>query len=351
LKKKFVSPESWAEHTAMTLRRFGFNGTGAWSDETLLRNVSHPLVYTRKWSFMGDFGRKKRMVHQKPGHLGYPNDCMPVFHPDFEAFCDEYAKALASTRDDPYLLGHFSDNELPTPRDLLDRSLSLDPDNPDLAPEYQAAREWLFGRKGASVMKRDITDQDRDAFRGYVFARYFEITTRAMKKYDRNHLILGSRLHGSEKRSPSVFKAAGKYLDVVAVNYYGVWGPDQETLRNWNKWSGKPVMITEFYTKGADADAKLTNWTGAGWIVQTQKDRGRFYQHYTLGLLESKVCVGWHWFKYMDNDPDYLRADPSNRDSNKGIVTIRYGEYAPLLESMKAVNAEVYPVIEFMDSR
>jgi hypothetical protein len=46
----------------------------------------------------------------------------------------------------------------------------------------------------------------------------------------------------------------------------------------------------------------LANITGAGWTVRTQKDRGRFYQNYTLGLLKQPGCVGWHWFKYMDND-------------------------------------------------
>lgn len=351
LKEKFGTDEIWAEQTAALLRRYGFNGTGSWSEETLLRNVARPLVYTRKWSFMGSFGREKRMVRQQPGHLGYPNDCMPVFHPEFEAFCDQYARALAETKDDPYLLGHFSDNELPAPRNLLDKYLSLDASDADLELGYRAAREWLTKRKGRKATQRDINDEDRDAFRGYVYDRYFEITTRAMKKYDPNHLLLGPRLHGAAKSSPGIFQAAGKYLDVIAVNYYGVWGPDPETMRDWAKWSGKPVMITEYYVKGDDADPRLTNRSGAGWIVKTQSDRGRFYQHYVLGLLESKTCVGWHWFKYMDNDPDNLRTDPSNRDSNKGIVSIRYREYAPLLQHMKVLNEQVYAIIDHFDTR
>jgi hypothetical protein len=348
LRKRFGTQQKWAGWTIAMLREYGFNGTGAWSDTHLLRSASRPLVYTLKWSFMGSFGREKGLVHQRPGHLGYPNDCMPIFHPEFEPFCKEYAKGLAATKDDPFLLGHFSDNELPAPRNLLDKLLSLNPDDPNLAPGYRAAREWLSQRKGPKATKSDIDDEDRDEFRGFVLNRYSEITTRAMRKYDPHHLMLGSRLHGSEKRSPSVFKAAGKHLDVIAVNYYGVWGPEQETLQNWNMWSGKPVIITEFYTKGADAG--LANWSGAGWIVPTQQDRGLFYQHYTLGLLESKVCVGWHWFKYMDNDPSDLTTDPSNRDSNKGIMTIRYRQYDPLLERMRELNQQAYSIIEHFDS-
>ena len=45
---------------------------------------------------------------------------------------------------------------------------------------------------------------------------------------------------------------------------------------------------------------------------------------FTLALLESRNCIGWHWFKYLDNDPDDLTTDLSNRDSNKGIVNLRY---------------------------
>jgi len=57
-------------------------------------------------------------------------------------------------------------------------------------------------------------------------------------------------------------------------------------------------------------------------------------------MLQSKLCVGWDWFKYMDNDPEDLSTDPSNRDSNKGIVTIRYQPYAGLVEGMREFNRE-----------
>jgi hypothetical protein len=106
-------------------------------------------------------------------------------------------------------------------------------------------------------------------------------------------------------------------------------------------------MVTEFYTKGADAG--LANTTGAGWIVRTQADRGRFYQHFALGLLESRACVGWHWFKYMDNDPTDTSTDPSNRDSNKGIVNTRFDPYTPLLDAMKELNTNVYTIADHFD--
>ncbi|MEI9960796.1 MAG: hypothetical protein WDM76_06590 [Limisphaerales bacterium] len=146
---------------------------------------------------------------------------------------------------------------------------------------------------------------------------------------------------------PEIFKGAGPYVDVVSVNYYRDWTPVPEKLTSWERDSGKPILITEWYAKAMDSG--LPNVGGAGWIVKTQRDRGLFYQNFTLGLLESKACVGWDWFKYADNDPTNTKADPSNRDANKGIVNIRYEPYQPLLETMKPINERVYSLIEYFD--
>ena len=101
------------------------------------------------------------------------------------------------------------------------------------------------------------------------------------------------------------------------------------------------MIITEWYAKGDDSG--MENLTGAGWTVATQQERGWFYQNFTLALLESQVCVGWHWFKYMDNDPRDRKTDPSNRNSNKGIVTAAYEPWQPLLDAMKQLNDSRLP--------
>jgi len=348
-KEKFGTWEKWAEFTTTLLAKYGFNGIGGWSDAELLRATSQPPAYTLSWNFMGSFGRSKKLVWQEPGHLGYPNRCIPIFHPDFEKFCDEYAKQLSATKDDPWLIGHFSDNEMPVVSDMLDRSLQLDMNNPDLRYGCEAAKEWLDKRKGKKASPKDITDTDRQAFIVYAFERYYRITTNAIRKYDSNHLCLGSRFHGRALRLPHIFRVAGRYLDVVAVNCYGAWGPDPERMAMWSREAGKPFMITEFYAKGHDSG--LPNVSGAGWLVPTQKDRGRFYQHFTMGLLESKSCVGWHWFKFRDNNPEDLSTDPSNRDSNKGIIDYQYKPYVTLLEDMKKLNSEVYALIDYFDAK
>ena len=120
-------------------------------------------------------------------------------------------------------------------------------------------------------------------------------------------------------------------------------------MKGWAKASGKPILITEWYAKGIDSG--LGNTSGAGWLVKTQQDRADFYQNFTLGLLESRVCVGWHWFRYSDNDPNQKGADPSNLDANKGIVTSDYEPYETLLESMKEINQRCYRIVDHFDRR
>ena len=94
----------------------------------------------------------------------------------------------------------------------------------------------------------------------------------------------------------------------------------------------------------------MTNKSGAGWTVRTQHDRGLFYEQFAIGLLQNRNCVGWHWFKYMDNDPANP-GDPSNTDSNKGILDINYQPYQPMLDVMKATNDRIYRVANYFDKQ
>ena len=340
LQTEFGSQQNWAQATAQMLKNNGFNGTGSWSDDALLRTAPQRLTYTPMWNFMSEYGKTRGGTTQQPGHTGYPHDAIFVFDPGFETFCDERAQQLAATKNDPYLLGHYSDNEMPFPKKSLSAFLSL----PAADTGHVAAQKW----KDAHV-KGEISDADEEAFRGVVADRYFSIVSKAIKKYDPNHLYLGARFHASELFSGAVIGAAGKYLDVMSVNYYGNWTPETRRMDNWMKWANKPFLITEWYAKGADTGMK--NDSGAGWIVRTQNDRGLFYQNFALGLLENPGCVGWQWFKYMDNDPADLTTDPSNRNSNKGIVRVNYAPFEPLLEKMKELNENVYPLTQYFAAK
>src|SRR4051794_16622193 len=134
LAEKYGSREKWAESAQAMLSDLRFTATGAWSENALLNAAANRLPWYTTLSFMGSFGKSRKLTLRQPGHVGFVQDCMPVFHPDFEAYCDEYARRLAESKTDRYLVGHFSDNELPNPTDSLDRFLNLDAATESLRP-------------------------------------------------------------------------------------------------------------------------------------------------------------------------------------------------------------------------
>ena len=343
LGEKFGTKKKWASSTSDLLVEHGFNGLGPWCDKTALPCPETPLVHTKLWNFMSAYGEQRGGTYQASGHTGYPQDCPFIFDPEFPEFCMKRARQLSDTKDDPWLLGHFTDNELPWRTSMLDNYLKL----PATDPGNRAATKWLAERHGPGFKQDKINKNDRKEFLAFAADTYFAIVTSAIRKHDPNHLILGSRFHGRAVNIPALFKAAGRHLDLVSVNYYHAWTPNSKLMSSWEKNSKKPILITEWYAKGQDSG--LGNTSGAGWLVKTQADRGAFYQNFTLGLLESRVCVGWHWFRYSDNDPAEKGTDPSNRDANKGIVSNRYQPYEELLDSMKDLNLRTYRIIEHFD--
>jgi hypothetical protein len=314
------------------------------------------MPYFQSLSTITGYGKLKDMITSNGGSTSFRYNVMPVFDPQFESYVDKKAKTEVTARkDDPYLIGWFADNEIPVTIDLLESYLTVDPSNEDYMYSYYAAWEWFKQRHGENAKLGDITAKDREDFREYLFDRYYSVVSNAIRKYDPNHMYMGSRLNGTARTSSGIFAAAGRYLDCITFNYYGIWTPRESDMENWYKWSGgKPFFVTEQYTKGMDACEKtpgLTNESGAGWIVKTQEDRGNFYQNYALGLIEYGTCIGFKWYKYSDNDPDGPQTDVSNLNSNKGIIDRDYDYHYPLIEKMKELNNNIFGLAKYFDEK
>ncbi len=159
-------------------------------------------------------------------------------------------------KDDKFLLGYFTDNELPWVDDALDRHLKF-LDKTDQG--YIATKNWLDKRKGKNSSIEDITAEDRIEFTGFYFETYIKKVSEAVRKYDPNHMYLGCRFNQEkdELDNPKIFEIAGKYIDVLSINHYRKWEPLQPIMENWTNWSGKPFIITEWYTKGEDLACQI----------------------------------------------------------------------------------------------
>lgn len=338
--KKFGNAKNWADQTAELLREYGYNGAGGFSGDKDILLADDPLVVSPVFNLLRNYG-KHNSPQGRP--VRWVDDVIPVFEPELRTHMEERVANYITPEmvNDPNIVGYMSDNELGFYHAVLKNYLKQDAADPN----YQGAWQWLRARKGADVTIADITEKDEEEFMGHVAEVYYKLATEIIKARDPNHLLMGTRLHGAGKRIESIYKASAKYNDVVSVNYYNSWGPDQ--VSNWEKWADKPFIITEWYVKGqdiADKYPEVTNFSGAGWIVPTQQDRGHFYEHFTLKLLESPINVGWHWYRYIDQ---FDVVDQT--EVNKGMLDNKYENYPPLMDAMKRINTRAYDLIEFFD--
>ena len=349
---KYGDTQTWAQTATDRLKELGFNSTGNWSDIANLIEVENPLSQTQRWNIMSNYATAVGIKLPTPGNTTYAENVMPVFDPEF------IKSAMASTKAQtegyagaPEVYGWFSDNELPCDLNTLDYSLKKDPKDPKWAHTYATAWTFMYMKTGKlDVTRADITDELRLEYRAMVYDKYFSVAKLCKDKYVPMHQYLGSRFTNGSFLDEYIVRVAGYYCDVVSLNYYGAWDAKATVIENLQKWSGKPFAVTEWYAKGMDvweADNRMTNKGGAGFIVKTQADRGKFYQNFALSLLECKGCIGFDWFKYWDDD---LVSSTSDH-SNKGMLDNNGEEYAPLVNSMKELNTQKYNLIEFFDAR
>ena len=368
----YGSNDEWAKKAVAHIRDdLGFNCVGAWSSDALIMR-NNPIPYCKTIYFGIDYGNDTKPKQTRPinGGNAFIDDIIPAFDPEFEAFADRKAASnMPQYRDDPYLIGYFSDNELhlsSTTYNYLTVTAYLNIAESDKLRQYSRAVAVQFMRDRynlpdatVSQLLTKVTDADNQKFRELVTHYYAMVVTNAIKRYDPNHMYLGSRLNGGARYDPNIWRAFGRFCGAIGFNYYSMWEahidpdttymPPRGHIMYWELWADKPALITEFYTKAMDSG--LMNSTGAGYTVKTQNDRGLFYQQFTLSLIESGVCVGWHHFRYKDNDPNAPAADTSNIDGNKGIINTAFQEYTDFTFRMKEINRNAYRLVDYFAVR
>ncbi len=339
-------PNTDVQNNYDLLRSRGFNGIGnflADEDQTDTYNGNAAngqklFSYTRRINLFQNYKNNRHKYYSTPVEVQKNGDYVTVLDPKFESFCDSVANKFCTPYKGKkkYMLGYFTDNEIPFNQDQLYNLLSaLSPGD----PSYEAAKTFITS-KGHSVSTvinsyNTIPEEIKREFAGVLADRYYECVSKAIKKYDPNHLVLGSRLHGRPRSIKQVVEAAGKWMDVVSVNFYDNWGPDDQiTTQNWLTWAGKPCLVTEFYTKNIQSSTEEQE--GAGWYVENHANRGKFYQNTCIDLLRSKQFIGWHYFKFQD---DY-----------KGMMNLNGQEFTDMTNYMTELNEQVYQLCKHFDS-
>lgn len=279
------------------------------------------------------------------------------FSSQFESVAYDIAERLCLPRkDDPYLLGYFTDNELRwspdwrSPYRLIVDYLCLPPEAEGkkalvdyLRGKYQAI-DALNGAWTTSFRSFDdilnlnappngnASESDALGFLEILSRRYFQVCHDAIRKFDPNHLILGCRY--ALRPPDEALKGCIGYIDMISINNYGD-EPPLEDLRGINALTDLPIMITEFSFKAMDSG--LPNTKGAGVPLRTQGERADHYEKYVKELISEQYVVGYHWFEYTD-EPAEGRFDGEN--SNYGLVDIADDPWTILVTRATAINLQ-----------
>jgi agarase len=314
-----ADPATWAKAATRQLRDWNFNTAGAWSTPHLFNTgiVYAPIVNMAS--------AVQRDVWLKGGVVDF-------FSQEFRDAANRVAeRQCAPRKNDLWLLGYFTDNELRWGRDwrsgesLLEGYLKM----AETSAGFHKAAEFLKSRgHDASA----LTDEDNGTFLSLVAAEYGRVTREAILRHDPNHLVLGCRF--ASYPGDTVIQGVGPYFDVVSFHSYNATAP-VDRLQQITRLTGKPTMVTEFSFKAMDSG--LPNTKGAARPVATQEDRANGFATYVEALASLASCVGFHWFEYRDEPKEGRRLDGEN--SNYGLVRIDFTPWEVLTQRMQKVNA------------
>lgn len=341
--RHYPDTAGWADAALSRLRAWNFNTIGGWSSDELRKRSAMPYTVVlhiggAKYVPWGD-----------------------LFGEDVAQAFDEAARQkIGSLKDDPQLLGYFTDNELGwwddtiffhflnQPADNATRRLLIQllrrhyaNDFARLRRDFETGQSQNFnalersagltlrpGGSGAKVI---------DEFIFLLAGRYYQLTYNAIRRYDTNHLILGDRFLGWYPQS--VARAAKPYVDVISTNYGADWTDGRFSrfyLDTLHQLTGKPILITEYYMCAMENRSGNRNSTAGFPVVQTQRERAKSFSTNLTAFAALPYVVGAHWFQYFD-EPQKGRSD--GEDYNMGLVDINDRPYEELTAAAAALRA------------
>ncbi len=303
------------ESVAPSLGNWGFNTIG-WTQEVVTKN-NEINRHSMRWSpqqyqaanmpycHLLPFSE----VHQWEVETRYPD----VFSPAFAEWCDFVAREnCVSMAGDPLLIGYFFS------------------DCPSwLHPSYNPALKgpWFDP-------ERYKTEAGRQEF-GRMVDTYYRVITTAIRRYDKNHLILGDRLEAKQPLPDDIIRIAAKYVDVLSFQYFAEAEKSLPDFKRWHELSNKPILLAD--ASVGRKPGSLEEYRKSGSDYQGLGDK---YVHMMEQLYQAPFMVGWHFCgAFIENEVrKFGLYDPFEKPT--GIVEKLAMENKSILERMKKLNKE-----------
>ena len=354
--RKFGKPfdlDEWSGQVVNRLRSWGFNSAGAFSANTeTMRKMNFPYA-----GFLPISGDAAYVLPDKVG----AGELLDPFAPGVADAVDKsFAKGLAKNVDDPLLIGYMMGNEqhfetLPKliPSYKASKVAAKAKLVENLAAKYKDIAKfnaaWNPAKPFASFdelkeeplfVRTEAGSADMEEFYKLYVDSFYSLINSTFRKYDKNHLLIGSRWTPHTANNEDLVRIAGKYLDVISINYY-TYEIEKNFLDKVHEWSGgKPLMFTEWYYSSTEQGL------GAGKEVKDQDERGKAYRNYVEQSAALPYVIGSQWFIYTDQSiTGRFFSGFHGEGNNTGLVNVVDRPYEPLVQAAKLTHSRIYDVM------
>ena len=343
----YPTPLVWADDSLRRVKSWGFTTVGGWGDFTMLRQSKEQTLALTPVLHIGSTA-------------GAP--WWDMWDAKNIARMEGVARTeIRELRDDPRVIGYFSDNELgwwnatlwkmtleqaPSSgqRKRLIRLLrdAYDNDWQKLTADFatEKAESWRQLERGGMVFMKPGGNGIRvmRQFLGVLADRYYQLMRDIIRKHDPRALYLGDRYQSFYY--PEVALAAARHVDVVSCNLNAAWNDGTfprfqlDTLHALTK---KPILVSEFYVAARENRSGNRNDHGVYPVVATQRERAAAARTTLEGLARLPYVVGADWFQFFD-EPKHGREDGEN--FNFGLVDIHNRPYEELTAMFAAFDVK-----------
>ncbi|MDQ2730598.1 MAG: CBM9 family sugar-binding protein, partial [Armatimonadota bacterium] len=270
----------------------------------------------------------------------------------------EYAQSIKPAANEPLLIGYFLENEQAfedIPR-VIPSLKATQPAKVRLVDMLQKKYATIAAFNTAWGMKEDSFDglkdtglpvttaaasADMNDFTGQYIEAYYRLIHDTFRKYDTHHMLIGNRWQPGTANSEQLCRIAGKYCEMLSLNYY-TYGVDKTYLKRLYDWSGgKPFMLSEFYWS-SPAESGLPG----GNELKTERERGLAYRNYIEQAASTGFVVGIEWFTLIDQARTGRWFERYNGErANTGLFNVADRPYKDFLAEASTSNYGIYDVL------
>ena len=341
----YENSNRWAEATLKRLKSWRFTTVGGWSDYPALRQCHDADVAFIPVLAIGM-------------SCGVP--WRDMWDTNIIAQMNQIARdQILPLRDDPRVLGYYSDNEMGWWNSAL---FSLTLKQPPTSGQRQRLMQLLretYHNDWSELLKdfepegvKSFAELDQRGmlylrpgsqgirtyrrFLGLMAERYYLLMREIIHTYDPRGLVLGDRYQSFYY--PEVARASASFVDADSSNLNAAWNDGtfpRFYLDTLHALSGRPVVVSEFYMAAQQNRSGNNNDVSTFPVVATQKERAAGFRNTINALARIPYVIGADWFQYYD-EPTHGRND--GEDYNFGLVNIHDQPYEPLTATARALD-------------